>query len=179
MTTLVIALLLAAGALGQAPAVPLAAVSGARPRSEVRIRDPFVLPDPATETYYIYSSTTPGIDSLEPHKAVVVYPSKDLETWEAPTTVFEVPLDHWGRETVWAPEVHRFNGKYYLFVTLTSKDTLPTPAGRPQNLRRGTEILVADRAPRRRTIGWRSTARYGWKTAAGTRCCSGPSTAGY
>jgi hypothetical protein len=72
MTTTVLALLLAAGTLGQAPAVPLAAGSGARRRSEVRIRDPFVLPDPATETYYIYSSTTPGIDSREPLKAVLV-----------------------------------------------------------------------------------------------------------
>jgi hypothetical protein len=41
--------------------------------------------------------------------------------------------------------VHRYNGRYYLFVTLTSTEALPTPAGRPQNLRRGTEILVADR----------------------------------
>ena len=40
-----------------------------------------------------------------------------------------VPAGHWGRETVWAPEVHRYQGKYYLFVTLTSSDTLPTPEG--------------------------------------------------
>ena len=32
--------------------------AGARHRSQVRIRDPFVLPDPATKTYYVYSSTT-------------------------------------------------------------------------------------------------------------------------
>jgi arabinan endo-1,5-alpha-L-arabinosidase len=113
-------------------------------RSQIRVRDPFVLPDPATKTYFIYNSTTPAIDSNDPHKAVVVYRSKDLENWETPITVFEVPENHWGRETVWAPEVHRYQGKYYLFITLTSNDALPTPAGRPQNLKRGTEILVAD-----------------------------------
>ena len=48
------------------------------------------------------------------------------------------------RETAWAPEVHRYRGRYYLFVTLTSTQTLPTPAGRPPNVRRGTEILVGD-----------------------------------
>ena len=113
-------------------------------RSEIRIRDPFVLPDTQTKTYYMYSSTTHGMDSREPRKAVVVYKSRDLEHWSAPVTVLEVPEGHWGRETVWAPEVHRYNDRYYLFVTLTSTDPLPTPTGRPQNVKRGTEIFVAD-----------------------------------
>jgi hypothetical protein len=137
--------LLAAAALGPVPGRAQGPASGARPRSEIRIRDPFVLADPATKTYYIYSSTTHGIDSQEPRKEVVVYASRDLETWEAPATVLEVPSGHWGRETVWAPEVHLYKGRYYLFVTLTSKDTLPTPEGRPPNVKRGTEVFVADR----------------------------------
>jgi len=114
-------------------------------RSQIRIRDPFVLPDPATRTYFIYSSTDWGGAAEQKRKAVIAYRSKDLENWETPTPVFKVPEGHWARETIWAPEVHNFNGKYYLFVTLTSKDLLPTPAGRPQNRKRGTEILVADR----------------------------------
>ncbi|AMY08895.1 Beta-xylosidase [Luteitalea pratensis] len=114
-------------------------------RSEIRVRDPFVLADPETKTYYLYSSTTHGMDASEPRKSVVVYRSADLERWSAPVTVAEFPPGHWGRETVWAPEVHRYKGRYYLFVTLTSTETLPTPPGRPRNLKRGTEILVADR----------------------------------
>jgi arabinan endo-1,5-alpha-L-arabinosidase len=114
-------------------------------RSQIRIRDPFVLPDPATRTYFIYSSTDWGNEAEQKRKAVIVYRSKDLENWETPAPVFEVPDGHWGRESIWAPEVHRLKGKYYLFVTLTSKDLLPTPEGRPQNRKRGTEILVADR----------------------------------
>lgn len=131
-------LVLAAGSFNRSLA------TDTQPRSQIRVRDPFVLPDPATKTYFIYNSTTPAIDSTNARKAVVVYRSKDLENWETPTPIWEAPENHWGRETIWAPEVHRYQGKYYLFVTLTSKDTLPTPAGRPQNLRRGTEILVAD-----------------------------------
>jgi arabinan endo-1,5-alpha-L-arabinosidase len=114
-------------------------------RSQIRVRDPFVLPEPATQTYFIYSSTDWGSEAEQQRKAVIVYRSKDLENWESPTPAFEVPDGHWGRESIWAPEVHRYGGKYYLFVTLTSKDLLPTPEGRPQNRKRGTEILVADR----------------------------------
>ena len=136
-----------AGALFQAPATITGrnAQEDAQHRSQIRIRDPFVLPEAATKTYYIYSSTTQGIESVEARKAVVVYRSQDLEHWTGPTPVFEVPENHWARELVWAPEVHRWKGKYYLFVTLTSSAALATPAGRPQNLKRGTEILVADR----------------------------------
>lgn len=113
-------------------------------RSQVRIRDPFVLPDPASKTYNIYSSTDWGSEAEQQAKAVIVYRSKDLENWETPTPVFQVPPDHWARESIWAPEVHRYQGNYYLFVTLTSKELLTTPPGRPQNRRRGTEILVAE-----------------------------------
>ena len=114
-------------------------------RSQIRIRDPFVLPDPAAKVYYIYGSTNRGLSPSDARKEVVVYKTRDLEDWGEPITAWAVPAGHWGRETVWAPEVHRYQGKYYLFVTLTSTDTLPTPEGRPPNVKRGTEILVADR----------------------------------
>ena len=113
-------------------------------RSQIRIRDPFVLPDPATRTYFIYNTTDWGSEEEQKRKAVIAYRSRDLEHWEAPSPVFEVPEGHWARETIWAPEVHLFNRRYYLFVTLTSKELLPTPEGRPKNRKRGTEILVAD-----------------------------------
>src|SRR5262245_19132262 len=99
------------GALG-------AGAGAAVERAHVRIRDPFVLPDPATQTYYVYGTTTSGIfDGGVERKAVMVFKTTDLEHWEDPVPVWEVPMDHWGRETVWAPEVHPYGGKYYLFVT--------------------------------------------------------------
>jgi hypothetical protein len=128
-------------------AADLAAAAGPTTthRSQIRIRDPFVLPVAAEQAYYVYGTTTAGIfDGGIERKAVMAFRTEDLDHWEAPVAVWEVPEDHWGRETVWAPEVHPYRGRYYLFVTLTSTETLPTPEGRPQNLRRGTEILVAD-----------------------------------
>ena len=114
-------------------------------RSQIRIRDPFVLPVAAEQAYYVYGTTTAGIfDGGIERKAVMAFRTVDLDHWEDPVAVWEVPADHWGRETVWAPEVHRYRGRYYLFVTLTSTEALPTPEGRPRNVRRGTEILVSD-----------------------------------
>src|SRR5690606_6181223 len=50
---------------------------GAVSRSEVRIRDPFVLPDPATQTYVIYGTTTAGIfDGNIDRKAVLAFRTK-------------------------------------------------------------------------------------------------------
>ena len=114
-------------------------------RSEIRIRDPFVLPDRDERVYYIYGSTNRGLSPTDTRKEVVVYRTADLENWGEPITAWSVPAGHWARETVWAPEVHRYKGRYYLFVTLTSAEPLPTPPGRPPNVKRGTEILVADR----------------------------------
>ena len=134
-----VACIAAAGA-----ALAVTSMAATTHRSQVRIRDPFVLPDPETKTYYIYNSTDWGSEAEQQAKAVIVYRSKDLDNWEAPVPVFQLPPDHWARESIWAPEVHRYQGKYYLFVTLTSKELLATPPGRPQNRKRGTEILVAD-----------------------------------
>jgi len=135
------AVLIAIGVL-----LPFALPGATTHRSKVRIRDPFVLPEPTSRTYYVYGTTTAGIfDGNIARKAVLVFKTKDLDLWEDPIPVFEVPDDHWGRETVWAPEVHHYNGRYYLFATITSKQAMPTAEGRPQNVLRGTEIFVADR----------------------------------
>ena len=55
-----------------------------------------------------------------------------------------IPEGFWADWMVWAPEVHRYRDKYYLLVTLTSRDTLPPIAGRPTLNQRGTQVLVAD-----------------------------------
>ena len=80
-------------------------------RSQIRIRDPFVLPDPASKVYYIYGSTNRGLSPSDARKEVVVYKTRDLEDWGEPITAWAVPADHWGHETVWAPEVHRYKGR--------------------------------------------------------------------
>ncbi len=120
-----------------------------RELAEIRIRDPFVLADETTQTYFMYAQMDNRLDrrgpeTRGPEKGVEVYTSKDLRQWHGPRSVFVIPDGFWGDQMVWAPEVHRYNDKYYLFVTFTSRETLPPIPGRPTLNKRGTQVLVAD-----------------------------------
>lgn len=104
-----------------------------------RIRDPYLLADESTGTYYLYAQSKNRAKSG--YFGVEVYTSRDLEQWSGPTSVLRLP-DSMKVRFVWAPEVHRFNGAYYLFVTLTFDETVSTPApiaeDWPPMYRRGT-----------------------------------------
>ena len=84
--------------------------------SEFRIRDPFVLADPATKTYFLYETTSPYLG--KPYaRGVSVRTSKDLVTWSPPRKVQEAPLDFHAK-TQWAPEVYRYGEGYLMFASL-------------------------------------------------------------
>lgn len=108
--------------------------------SDLRIRDVCILPDAATRTYYMVG---PGWNSVR------VYTSTDLETWRGPRTVFKTPENIWGDIRVvgiWAPEMHKYKDKYYLFLTFDTRHPLVEqwPNWRPR-VRRGSQILAADK----------------------------------
>ncbi len=113
-------------------------------RAALFVRDPFIVPVAETQTYYLYAS---GRIDATGRRGVVVYKSKDLENWSDPTPVFGVPDNYWAdaKGSVWAPEVHRYDGKYYLFVTLADPAKKFAPVtGRPPLHLRGTSICVAE-----------------------------------
>lgn len=98
--------------------------------SEINIRDPFVLYE--NEKYYMYGTRaenfgqkTAGFD---------VYISTDLENWSEPAECFNSEKYGMNLNVNWAPEVHKYNGSYYMFATFTRKS----------NGLRGTYILKAD-----------------------------------
>ncbi|MBO5745698.1 MAG: family 43 glycosylhydrolase [Clostridia bacterium] len=93
--------------------------------SDINIRDPFVLVEDGK--YYMYGSR--GFDQV----GFDVYVSSDLENWSEPKPVFERTEGFWGVKEFWAPEVHKFGGKYYMFATF-----------KPEEGPRGTGILVCD-----------------------------------
>ena len=97
--------------------------------SEINIRDPFVVNYEGK--YYLYG--TRGADTWGKGTGFDVYVGEDLENWSDPIPVFEKTDDFWGVWNFWAPEVHIYNGKFYMFASFKS-DTR----------RRGTQILVAD-----------------------------------
>ena len=104
-------------------ALALASLVGAQAQSltlkDIHIRDPYIMPVEKEGVYYMYASS-PTKENGQTYGGMVAYKSRDLKTWEGPVRVFDVPRDNWITGTVWAPEVHKYKGKYYLFATLNS-----------------------------------------------------------
>ena len=115
-----------------------------RPRLHLldfHIRDPWILADTASRTYYLYATNSDQVTGV--HRAgVMVYKSRNLRNWETPFLVFTLPDGTWADPPVgaWAPEVHPYHGKFYLFVTLhnPSKIIAAQPAVRRTNFMRAT-----------------------------------------
>ncbi|HOJ67555.1 MAG TPA: glycoside hydrolase family 43 protein [Candidatus Hydrogenedentes bacterium] len=98
--------------------------------SDIWIRDPFVLPVPESGWYYLYGTAS----EFSGKAPLLCYRSRDLKTWSGPISIFTPPPGFWGEVQFWAPEVHRWRGKYYLFATFA----------KPNNAARGTHVCVAD-----------------------------------
>lgn len=129
-------------------------VSGAR-AGEVRVEDlavhdPFVLADKGTKTYYLYGgfrTADPALGGKQKAAGVKVYTSQDLRTWTGPSIVYQMAEDFWADKEAspWAPEVHEYRGKYYLFTTFHQWDRDQPPVGNDRAVkRRGSQVLVAD-----------------------------------
>lgn len=96
---------------------------------QINIRDPFVVCE--NGMYYLYGTraqdfgcSTGGFD---------VYTGTDLENWSQPFAVFDSQAYGLNRSVNWAPEVHRYGGRYYMFATFEQP-----------NGNRGTYALVSD-----------------------------------
>ena len=100
---------------------------------DIKIRDPFVLPVAAEQTYYLYGTTDKSPWGGHPGEGFDTYRSRDLIHWEGPFPAFRPPAGFWGTTCFWAPEVHTWRGKFYMFATFASEKA---PLG--------TQILVAD-----------------------------------
>jgi hypothetical protein len=110
---------------------------------DIHLHDPWILADHPSQTYYLYTSLRPSAPNQR--SGVIAYESKDLKTWTGPHVVFEVPDNSWADPNagVWAPEVHAYNGHYYLFATLNNyKTSLPSPDAGPKPEGSSTKIVI-------------------------------------
>lgn len=89
-------------------------------KEQINIRDPFVVYE--NGKYYMYGTRakdfgyrTGGFD---------VYISDDLNDWSEPTMCFDSEKYALNEGVNWAPEIHKYNGKYYMFATFTQKNGL-------------------------------------------------------
>jgi beta-xylosidase len=140
--------LVALGVLLALPGVTSAQATAASPippgadtllLANVRMRDVAILPQPSAGVYYAVSSAG---------RSVRAYVSRDLVHWAGPHTIFQTPPDLWGDVNIrgiWAPEMHEYRGKYYLFLTFDTNHLFPEQwrNWRPR-VKRGSQVLVAD-----------------------------------
>lgn len=108
------------------------------PLDSLTTSDPFIVADEATQTYYMFATGGGG--------RVTYRKSKDLRMWEGPYVAFQAEEGLWAgtRPSIWAPEVHKYKGKYYLFATMTGQEIIEKIPGRYDIPRRAMQILVAD-----------------------------------
>ena len=98
---------------------------------DINIRDPFILL--YENKYYMYG--TRGSEAwTEKSTGLDVYVSEDLENWTEIKDVFLPPESFWADRNFWAPEVHFYNGSFYMFVSFKNETKM-----------RGTQILKADK----------------------------------
>ncbi len=96
---------------------------------DINIRDPFILHE--GDTYYLFGTRAKNFGVNV--KGFDVYLTKDLKNFSEPKSVFEDKGYFFENSTYWAPEVHKFNDKFYMFATFTKPNGL-----------RGTYSLVSD-----------------------------------
>lgn len=115
---------------------------------DIAIRDPYIFPDRKTNTYYLYCATRLETDRPNGRHGLKMYKSKDFKTWEGPYMVYEATECAWADPLhgIWAPEMHEYEGKYYLFATFTNNKSnlLLQMPGETGIHRRGTVILVSN-----------------------------------
>jgi len=111
--------------------------------AEVRLRDCCAWADTNSRTYFLVSSTSRRGPNGRP--AVVELTSRDLETWDGPRVIFETPQNFWAQRGIWAPELHAWRGKFYLFLTFNTDDKFPEQwRNWYPRVKRGSQILVGD-----------------------------------
>lgn len=99
-------------------------------REDIVIRDPFLFAENGTG--YLVGTTD---ETCWQGKAAgfLGYRTRDLVHFEGPFSLFEASRGFWADENFWAPELHAYGGKYYLFASFKRQ-------GKP----RASQALVSD-----------------------------------
>ncbi|WP_026925349.1 glycoside hydrolase family 43 protein [Glycomyces arizonensis] len=126
---------------------------------EMPLHDPYIVADAESGLYHLYTAnqgfTAGATGPVAPGGVgTMVYRSENLRDWAEPVPVFLVEDQDgpWAGHGAWAPEVHRWNGAWYLFTTLHDENAVlevppPDQYGLPvrlRNHRRSTVTAVSD-----------------------------------
>ncbi len=81
-----------------------------KPDIKITLADPTIFYDEDSDKYYLYG--TSGSDVV--HKGFKVFVSEDLKHWERHKGLVLSKKDVFGTDDFWAPQVFKYNGKYYM-----------------------------------------------------------------
>lgn len=99
-------------------------------REDINIRDPYIYVE--NDVAYMVGTTHESAWGGK-RKGFCGYKTRDLENFEGPFVLFEAKADFWSDRDYWAPELHKYQGKYYLFATFKA-----------ENKCRASQVLVCD-----------------------------------
>ncbi len=100
---------------------------------DINIRDPFIVPVRDDGRYYLFGTTDETCWG-GPATGFDAYSSRDLKNWEGPVPVFRPPAGFWADTQFWAPEVHAYNGQYFMFASFKAEGVC-----------RGTQVLISNK----------------------------------
>ena len=98
--------------------------------NDIYMRDPFIFVE--DDICYLIGTTDKQAWGGKA-SSFLGYKSKDLINFEGPYTLFINTDDFWADENFWAPELHKINGKYYIFASFYK-----------QGLHRASQVLECD-----------------------------------
>ncbi len=96
---------------------------------EIQLRDPFILADPVGGLYRLYGTTALG-GPMEAPDGFSVRTSRDLRTWSEPRSVLTRTAGPNDVDFYWAPEVHFYQGRWYLFASFSAGMNILKPRSR-------------------------------------------------
>jgi beta-xylosidase len=129
---------------GAAPATPPREPDAPLVMTAMHLHDPWIVADKASRTYYLFTRNEVAMTG-DSRLGTMMYASRDLKHWTRPKLVFVLPGDVWAKAGSWAPEVHRWKNRWYLFATFHDPASPLTPNGKRATYRRGTVLAVADK----------------------------------
>jgi GH43 family beta-xylosidase len=138
------AMLAAALPGGAVVAAPNAARAAPLTLPDMPLHDPWIVADAATRDYWLFTRNEAAMTG-DRRLGIMAYTSRDLKHWTRPKLVFHLPPGTWADDGAWAPEVHRWRGRWYLFATFHNEKAALKRAGVRSNYRRATVLAVADR----------------------------------
>lgn len=142
--SIALAALAGTGTVAAAPQRTAASRAAPLTMPAMPLHDPWIVADAASGTYWLFTTNQRAMTG-DARLGIMAYTSRDLKHWTRPRVVFALPKGGWADDGAWAPEVHRWRGKWYLFATFYNDKAPLPPQGARRPVRRSTTLAVADR----------------------------------